>query len=200
MAGPNSAKGAIFGFPFNISGTTPPPMTLGTNGQAGTTWGLAYRQSNNTLYSGAFMKRHADFGPGGPGAIYASPVPVSGTGIAAPSLLTTIPNAGTDPHPVSDANCNSRDGQVSANSSTCWARDEFSFDKIGKSGLGGVALITDQNNPSLDALAAINMNDRKIYKVSNLDTVQSSTAYDLPLDLPNTGPSAIPLGNSAGQV
>ena len=199
MAGPNSANGAIFGFPFNISGTTPPPMTLGTNGQTGTTWGLAYRQSNNTLYSGAFMKRHADFGPGGPGAIYASPVPASGTGVAVPSWLTTIPNAGTDPHPVSETNCNSRDGQVSANSSTCWARDEFSFDKIGKSGLGGVALISDQNNPSLDALAAINMNDRKIYKVSNLDTVQSSTAYDLPLDLPNTGPSAIPLGNSAGQ-
>jgi len=119
IADSNTNNDTLVGFPFNISGTTTPPMQLGKVGLVGSTWGLAYRRSTQTLYSGAFMKRHADFGPGGSGAIYASPVPDSGTGSTAPIHVATIPDTGTDPHPISNTNCDSRDGQQSQNTNLC---------------------------------------------------------------------------------
>lgn len=195
----NSNNNTLVGFPFNISGTTSPPMQLGKVGQVGSTWGLAYRKSTQTLYSSAFMKRHADFGPGGSGAIYASSVPSSGSGNTTPTQIASIPNAGTDPHPVSNSNCNSRDGQLSQSTNLCWARDEFSFSAIGKRGLGGLALFSDPNSNSNDALLTINLNNKKIYKVSNLDTTTSINEYNLPLDLPNNGTDALSAGSASGQ-
>ncbi len=195
----NSNNDTLLGFPFNISGTTSPPMQLGKVGQAGATWGLAYRKSTQTLYSSAFMKRHADFGPGGSGAIYASSVPSSGSGSTTPTQVASIPNTGTDPHPISNTNCNSRDGQLSQSTNLCWARDEFSFSTVGKRGLGGLALLSDPNNNSNDSLLTINLNNRKIYKVSNLDATTSINEYTLPLDLPNTGADALSAGSASGQ-
>ena len=199
IADSNTNNDTLVGFPFNISGTTTPPMQLGKVGQVGSTWGLAYRKSTQTLYSGAFMKRHADFGPGGSGAIYASPVPDSGTGSTAPIHVATIPDTGTDPHPISNTNCDSRDGQQSQNTNLCWARDEFSFSTINKRGLGGLALFSDPDNTSNDSLLTINLNNRKIYKVSNLDTTKSVSEYNLPLNLPNSGADALPEGSASGQ-
>ena len=195
----NSNKGAIFGFPFSVTGATIPPITMGTTSQVGTTWGLAYRQSTNTLFSAAFMKRHAGFGPGGPGAIYESPVPVGGSGTTTPNLKATIPNAGSDTHPISDTNCNSVSGQISSNTTVCWARDEFSFSSPGKSGLGGLSILSDPNSPSNDSLLVVNLNDRKIYRVSSLDTVPLTTSYNLPTNLPNQGPNLLQNGHESGE-
>ncbi len=195
----NSGKDAIVGFPFNITGTTTPPMKMGTVGQAGTVWGLTYRRSSNTVFSGAYMKRHADFGPDGLGAIYESAVPTNGSGTTSPVLKATIPNTGTNPHPISDTNCNSVDGQTSVSSNLCWARDEFSFSAVGKRSLGGLSLIPDLNNSSNDSLVTVNLNDRKLYKISNLDTTPSVSSYDLPLGLPNSGVDALPMGSASGQ-
>ncbi len=197
--GANASRGTLFGFPFDSSGTTTPPMTLGSHGQVGATWGLAYRQSAGTLYSAAFMKRHIGFGPAGTGAIYVSPVPASGAGTTTPTLATTIPDTGGDPHPMSDTNCTSRDGQGSSGTSQCWSRDQFSFDAVGKRGLGGMALISDGANPANDALLVVNLNDRKLYKVTNLNAAPARAGYTMPISLPNSGASALPAGNAAGQ-
>ncbi len=199
IAEQNSSKGAIFGFPFDITGTTLPPVTMGTAGQVGTTWGLAYRQSTNTLFSAAFMKRHAGFGPGGPGAIYESPVPVGGSGVTTPSIKVNIPNAGTDTHPISDTNCNSVGGQISTNTTVCWARDEFSFSSPGKLGLGGLSILSDPSNTNNDSLLVVNLNDRNIYKVSSLDTVPLTTIHSTPTNLPNQGPNILQSGHESGK-
>ncbi len=197
--GANSNNGTILGFPYGATGTATPTMTLGTFGQTGTAYGEAYRQSAKTIYSSAFMKRHAGFGQGGPGAIYVSRVPASGSGTASSSLAVSIPNSGTDPHPVSDNNCNSKDGQASQYSNQCWVHDQFSFDAVGKRSLGGMALAPDNNNAANDALLVVNLNDRQLYKVTNLDTTPKPTGYPMPLSLPNSGNGMLSPGSGTGQ-
>lgn len=197
--GPNASKQTLVGFPFTASGTTPPSMNLGTVSQAGVTFGQAYRTTTKTLYTSALMKRHSGYGPGGSGGIYKTVVPANGSGTSAASLLVTIPNAGGDTHPVSDSNCDSRDGQDSRNSGQCWGYDEFSFDAVGKRGLGGMTMLSDPKRPSNDALLVTNLNDRQLYKVTNLDGQADATGYPMPLNLPNTGEGALPSGSGNGQ-
>lgn len=190
----------ILGFKYNASGTQPPQLNLGRHGQTGATYGQIYRPANKTVYSSAFMKRHADFGPGGPGAIYKSVVPASGRGTVNPSLAVTVPNAGDDPHPVSDNNC----GAGSSNnadpySDNCWSHDALSFDAASKRSLGSMALVPDFANPANDALLVVNLNDRQLYKITNLDGTPATAAYPMPLSLPNSGAGALPAGQAAGQ-
>jgi len=192
-------ENTILGFLYNASGTTDQPLKLGRYGQVGTTYAQVYRPVSKSVYSGAFMRRHDGFGPGGPGAIYSSKMPVNYTGTATPSVFVTIPNAGGDPHPTSNNTCSSRDGQSSQYSGDCWAYDQFSFDAASKRSLGAMALSTDSTNPANDALLVVNLNDRKLYKVTNLDGTPTPTGYSMPLDLPNTGDNALPNGSAAGQ-
>jgi hypothetical protein len=195
----NSANKAVVGFPYNTTGTAQPSMILGTHGQTGATWGETYRQSTKTVYSAAFMKRHVGVGSGGTGAVYVSQVPASGTGTTAASLAVTIPNSGGDSHPIADNNCNSIDGQSSTAAKECWAHDQFTFDSPGKRSLGGTALYPSWNNPANDALLVVNLNDRQVYKVTNLNNAPTPTAYAMPLALPNAGAQALPAGAGSGQ-
>lgn len=191
-------ENTILAFLYGSSGTTNPPISLGRYGQVGTSYAQMYRPSNQSVYSAAYMRRHDGFGPGGPGAVYVSRMPASTTGTATPSLAFTIPNAGGDSHPTANNNCSSRDGQSSSSRTECWAHDQFSFDTPGKRSLGAMAL-TGDGTPANDALLVTNLNDRKLYKVTNLDGTPTPTGYDLPLSLPNSGDSSLPSGAAAGQ-
>jgi uncharacterized repeat protein (TIGR01451 family) len=197
--GTESTANTILSFLYGASGTTTPPIKLGTHGQVGATYGQAYRPSTGTVYSSAFMRRHDGFGPAGPGAIYISQVPASGSGTAIPRLAVTIPNSGTDSHPVSDSNCNSQDGQSSSAHSNCWEHDQFSFDSATKRSLGQMTLVQNPTNPSGDALLVVNLNDRQLYKVSNLNATPATAGFPLPLSLPNNGTGALPSGTATGQ-
>jgi len=200
--GDEADEDSIYGFLFNTSNTAdnaPPSLKLGKYGQVGTSYAQAYRPASKSVYSAAYLRRHDGFGPGGPGAIYRSQMPASGTGVANPALFVTIPNAGGDPHPVSDTNCNSVSGQTTSNRGDCWAHDEFAFDSPGKTSLGGMAVYKNPGGPSGDALLVVNMNDRKLYKVTNLDAAPTPTGYTMPTNLPNTGATALPQGTESGQ-
>lgn len=75
---------AFYKFPYNnngntiaSNGATPPNATdLATNAQIGTCYGVAYSRYADRVFTSAFMKRHAGFGPANgtfanaPGAIY----------------------------------------------------------------------------------------------------------------------------------
>jgi hypothetical protein len=79
-------------FPFTARGATSGPTQLEDQGSVGTVYGLAYRKEDQRIFSGAFAKRGTAYGPGGPGAVYATTPGGVTTGFA------VVPNAGTTAH------------------------------------------------------------------------------------------------------
>lgn len=118
--------------------------TVAVDTTVGTTWGVAYKRGpvgspvgSGTVFVSAFAKRQADYGPDGSGAIYAiNPAP------ALPTLLTTIPNAGTTVHTAP------------------YAVDSTFYAAPGKEGLGDMDISEDGTT-----LYVINLNDRQLYSV-----------------------------------
>ncbi|WP_245536703.1 choice-of-anchor A family protein [Thiothrix nivea] len=169
--GSHKDKAALVSFAY--TDVNDPLTPLATAAQIGTTWGLAHHESGNTLYAAALMKRHAGFGPGGPGAIYqvhAGTDGELGTTDDALGTLVTL-NAGTDPHPATAAGD--------------WFHDAASFDAVGKLGLGDIDLAADGS-----ALYAINLYDRKLYSIPLSGATPpvagspTSTALPVPGDCP----------------
>ncbi len=112
-----------------------------TNSNAvGTVWGLAYARGSRTLYGSSFMKKHAGFGPGGPGAIYR----INPSTGAASEFVNAGALAGANPH--NQANFDTDNGNVS-------------WDAVGKLSFGGIAL-----NGAETQLYAMNLFDRKLYE------------------------------------
>lgn len=137
-------------FPWTASGTTPSPTALANSTDVGSTWGLAYRRSSDSLFASAYLKRHAGFKPGGStGAIYL----ISGANSATPgtpSLFVDLNvavgagTAGANPHDTSD-----------------YTLDAAPYDLIGKVSLGGMALSDDETT-----LYVMNLNDKKLYAIA----------------------------------
>jgi hypothetical protein len=154
VGGPqNSNSPVIVAFPYTAgsardSGTgpftdfdTPAHTNLTTDTQVGTTWGLAYARGAKTVYTGAFMKKHAGFGPGGPGAIYTIN-PATG----APALFYDLgAAAGGNPHNQSDFDID--------NGNATW-------EAVGKLSLGGLAL-----NGAETRLYVMNLAERALYEL-----------------------------------
>lgn len=142
----NANKDALVSFDYNASiddadSETPGDQAhpvLATYEQIGTVYGVAYDLEGH-LYTSAYTKRHADYGPSGQGAIYKIE---AGTGTI--SLFTDLglPAAGANPH-----NGN-------------WFNDPDTYDAVGKSGLGDLDIDAEGKN-----LYTIGLNDRKLYKI-----------------------------------
>lgn len=143
-------------FPFASSGSVPttPDFPLATAQQIGTTWGLAYHRSTDSFLVGAFMKRHAGFGPGGPGAIYRMQNASARTAASA-TLFTTISGTGTDPHPVAAPAC----GQPTL--TLCWQVDPGAFNVVGKSSIGDMDMSADDRT-----LYIVNLFQREIVELT----------------------------------
>jgi protocatechuate 3,4-dioxygenase beta subunit len=173
----------------------------------GTTWGLAYDSSRNTIYAAAFMKRHSGFGPGGPGAIYRTGI--SGTTASVYANLNTIYGdfpAGN----LNDVFRNAANQPVSFlrnyTSEVDWARDglirfvdvngvtrDLGWDTVGKIALGG--LDTDSTNSNMFTVA---LGDRRLYSLPTTGALNTTTVrrFDLPLPSSVTGRTASnPLGD-----
>ena len=144
VGGGNSAgQFAVLSFDYNMTAAAPNPIV--TVGDVGAVWGLAYRRPTSavdpgTIYAAAFAKRQIDYGPGGPGAIYAID-PATNTD----TILTTIPNAG-DP---------------TAHDQADLIHDSAFYDLPGKTSLGDIDISEDQQT-----LYVINLNDSHLYAVS----------------------------------
>ena len=143
----------------------PSPMHLASAKDIGTVWGLAWSPKHEALYASAYLKRHAGFGPGGPGAIYQ----IKG------GVITTLANYGnafgTDPHPAPSDQCTDvSDGSVG--NAECWLYDikpnagntnisaltSNSYNLVGKMSFGDIDI-----NAFGDTLYAINMFSRSLY-------------------------------------
>jgi len=126
--------------------------------QVGTTLGLAYARKTKKLYSAAFFKKHAGFGPGGPGAIYVSDANSTST----VSTTITVPGATTNAHNTADYN---RDN------------DNVAWDAVGKTSLGGMDLSDDE-----DTLYVMNLQNRTLYALNPTSgSVFSNQAVSLTL-------------------
>ena len=108
---------------------------LANNSQIGSVWGLAYEQRSKQLFSSAFLKRHAGFGPLGIGGIYTTDY----TNPAAPVVTNWLDvnslagvDVGTDP----------RNYSLPANAGVA-DMDSLAFREIGKLGIGGIDISSD---------------------------------------------------------
>ncbi|WP_051124848.1 SdrD B-like domain-containing protein [Amycolatopsis benzoatilytica] len=127
------ASRSLVTFPFTQRGTADPKQAA-KQGDTGTVFGIAYRKEDKRIFSGAYAKRLAAYGPGGAGAIYATKPDGTTT------LFATVPNAGTTQHAM-NANF---DGQF--------------FGVPGKQALGDIDISEDGST-----LYAVNLNDKKLY-------------------------------------
>ena len=153
------------GYPDGRGTTTAHPVATPAT-DVGSVSALAWRPATRTLYAAAYVKTATVMGPGGPGAVYAIPVATSGAGTAA-SVAVTLPAA------AGGAPAIGADGTPSG------------FDDAGRTGLGGVAVVSDPGGAGGDALYVVGLADRLLYRVTNLDAAAKTvTPLDLPLSLP----------------
>lgn len=97
-----------------------------TFAQVGSVFGVAQPQGSNYLYSSAYTKRHADWGPGGPGAIYRTD--------------TDQANAGT-PNASVFFDVNDLPGQPAGTVTRAtggWDNDADAWNAVGNTGLGNL--------------------------------------------------------------
>lgn len=166
----SATQAALKTVAYNSTGIPAPGLaTRLTMGDVGATWGLAYHRQSGKIFQGAFLKRGVNLGTGGLGAIYATPAAAG-----APTLLATIPNAGTDP-------------RTNIATPDYWQHDSDSFAWVHKLGLGDVDLSTDETT-----LFAVNLADNGVYSVAiNPDGTSGGVSGPLAV--------AAPAGCAAGQ-
>ncbi len=130
---------ALVAFDFGLGGL-PEQITLATQDQLGTVYGLAYDRERAVAYAAAYHKRGAAFGPGGPGGVYAVDVAAGRT-----RLLAQLP-AGPDRH----------DFRQDA--------DAAAMDWVSRSSLADLTL-----DDSGQQLFVSNLTDGRIYRLSTAD-------------------------------
>ena len=159
-AGSNDANAANYRLPATH------PLMVAAN-QTGSVYGLAYAQRTNTVYAGAFMKKHSGFGPGGTGAIYAINPTTGATSVFADlNAIFGANTAGANPHNNADYNVD--------NGNASW-------DAVGKVALGGVEVSADGAT-----LYALNLADRQLYALPTTGPLTSLTVRraSIPLNAP----------------
>ena len=112
-------------------GTVPGQITGATFSQIGTVFGVARPNGSEYLYSAAYTKRHAGYGPDGPGAIYRTDVAQANAGTPNGELFFDV---------------NSLPGRPAGNptrGTDGWIRDRDAFTAVGRSGLGNLSYNAD---------------------------------------------------------
>ncbi len=150
--------GALYLFPNTASGVIgnggTPYSTIATQGQIGSTWGVAYDRYGKKLYMAAHYKRHAPLGPGETGGQIFS---VANIG-AAPGTPTTFMDLTVLGINVGAIETNAQrqlsplKGQASP--------DLNSFDRVGKVALGDLDISDDGKH-----LYVVNLHDKKVYQI-----------------------------------
>ncbi|MBC7798484.1 MAG: hypothetical protein H7Z37_16565, partial [Pyrinomonadaceae bacterium] len=184
-AATDARLGAAFNtFAYNSAGqigSTGYTPVLGTApaAQIGSAWGLAYQKETGSVFASAVTKRHAGFGSLGSGGIYR----ITSTGATSFVNVNTIGiPTGTVTRTATGVN------GLPANRNGV-STDADSFDKVGKTGIGGLDLSDDGRFLYLmnlfDDPATTTVNERRLYRLeignpAAVPTAANVTAYDLP--------------------
>jgi hypothetical protein len=152
-----STRGAVISQSYTATGQGGAAQTIESQAnQVGSTWGLAYHRTSNTLFAAPYIKRVAGLaqssmhpGSDGTGTIYRITPGLPADGAAFVDLDVLFSNAtltGADPH--TDFNNNPPDF------------DSGAYGAVGKIALGGLAVSEDDQT-----LYAINLVDRRLYRL-----------------------------------
>ncbi|HET6708513.1 SdrD B-like domain-containing protein [Amycolatopsis sp.] len=155
--GIDNAARSLVSFPFTARGTGTPPTALATQGDTGTVYGITYRRADKRIFSSAFAKRAAAYGPDGPGAIY-----VTNPATKATTLFTKVPVPGTTAHAMQTD------------------FDQKFADVVGKESLGALRISEDGST-----LFVVNLADRKLYLYDA--TAATAAAPKASYAIPNPG-------------
>jgi hypothetical protein len=156
-----------------VSATPPggPYFPLTRAGQQGAVFGIGTDRSGN-VFAGTYVKRHTEYGPAGNmNAIYRYNVHAPGAGV---STFAVLPGTLT-PHDVTG--------------SIPYIDDNAVYSKIGKEGLGGLAVSGDGST-----LYAVDLNDKSLYSIPINGTGSSVTA-----GAPTSVPILPPRSRCAGE-
>ncbi len=172
--GTSGSANTLVKFQANDTGTSPTATGIGTAAVMGTTWGLAYQKETGKLFSAAYLKRHAGFGPQGTGGIYVTNV---ATGVTTSFVnlngLGTI-STGANPH-----------GTLPSDK-TQPSKDSLAFYKVGKVALGDIDISDDGKY-----LFVVNLFTREVHKIfinnpATVPTASNVTTYSIPNPCGNT--------------
>lgn len=163
-------------FDYASSGILTSPFSSGKAGQVGAVWGLAYDSLRKKIYASAFLKRHASFGPNGPGAIYQMDTQAA---TATPELLIDLAangvDVGVDPRTPSSGTVDDPDELPIDGTKPSW--DQAAFAQIGKVSIGDIDMSADGNT-----LWAINLKQRELVAVNLINNT-----VVVKLAIPNPG-------------
>jgi uncharacterized repeat protein (TIGR01451 family) len=178
--GPNAGESVLLSIPYTAGSTDLTSLPVGGRfdgsntvlagtDDIGAVYGLAYQRQSATLFAGAFLKRHTDFGSNGPGAIYAINTT---TGAISPFTTLTAANAGEALHtngtPYADRPAEDP-----------WLIDSEAFTLVGKRGLGEMTMSDDDTT-----LWVVNLFDRRLYSIP-VNNPGGATSFAIPTSLPN---------------
>jgi hypothetical protein len=156
-------------FDYGVGGQNVAPTHVASANQMGATWAIAYQKTTKYAYTGAMMRRFSGFGPLGTGGIYK----VNMTTPTAPVVSNWINakligiNTGNDTRNGTPANT-----LATASASPTW--DAEAFNQVGKVGIGGMDF-----NDRGDTLWLMNLNDRKLYGIKNVNPAVTPLATDV---------------------
>jgi hypothetical protein len=166
---------ALVAFPYNaysrtdVSTQSPTVSHIATVGQVGAMWAMAYQKTSKVMFGGAVLRRYSGFGALGTGGIYKIDMTNPTTPSVAPwvDVKTIGIPTGTDTRNGTPANTLSL-----SPGSPAW--DAEAFNQIGKLGIGGMDF-----NDRGDTLWLVNMADRKLYGLKNVNPSVTPTAANV---------------------
>ncbi|MBI3650072.1 MAG: hypothetical protein HY231_03400 [Acidobacteria bacterium] len=161
---------------------------IALSNQIGSTWGLAWRPRTKTLFAAAMLKRQTGFGPGKDGtrgtaddisSIYV--IDYNAPGANGAGTVVTAQTIDMNSFSGVNVGANPRVGSTPANDlagNTTPAHDYNVLDKVGRRGIGGIAVSEDGNTlyvvnlnltqPQLIALNITNLSSITLNSITNI--------------------------------
>jgi len=171
----NNSANAVFGIKQIDNGTnghTPTTVSVATQAQVGSVWGIGYQKIQNRFFFGSFLKRHVGFGPKGVGGVYMANLSAGNYALSGSFTLqgVTPSNSATalDMGSVTRVSTPNTSDNYLATGSDAAGKDLDAFGKIGKVGFGDVE-VDDKNQ----LLVLVNLNQRRLVTVDVSGTTAS---------------------------
>jgi hypothetical protein len=162
---------------------------ISLSSQIGSTWGLAWRPRTRTLFAAALLKRQSGLGPGRDGtrgnaddisSIYV--IDYNNPGATGTGTVVTAQTINVNSFSGVNVGANPRVGSTPANDlagNTAPSHDYNVIDKIGRRGIGGIAVSDDGNT-----LYVVNLNNTQpqlvSLNISNMNSVTLNSAINIP--------------------